>query len=89
MLKTRPSTIVCEQALIILTNLVKVVQQRQYVQTIVDLVPVANEAIQYLFVNLKVIEKRLLFSNNRTYLMTEDIQANVFSTETFDEIPLF
>jgi hypothetical protein len=89
MLKTRPSTIVCEQALIILTNLVKVVQQRQYVQTIVDLVPVANEAIQYLFVNLKVIEKQLFFSNNRTSLMMEDIQANVFSTETFDEIPLF
>ncbi|CAF3394687.1 unnamed protein product, partial [Rotaria sp. Silwood2] len=52
MLKTRPSTIVCEQALIILTNLVKVFHQKQYVQTIVDLVPIANEAIQYLFVNL-------------------------------------
>jgi hypothetical protein len=59
MLKTRPSTIVCEQALIILTNLVKVFQQKQYVQTIVDLVPIANEAMQYLFVNLKVIEKDL------------------------------
>jgi hypothetical protein len=56
MLKTRPSIIVCEQALIILTNLVKVVQQKQYTQTIVDLVPIANEAIQYLFVNLKVNE---------------------------------
>lgn len=53
MLKARSSTIVCEQALIILTNLVKVLQQKQYVQTIVDLVPIANEAIQYLFVNLK------------------------------------
>ncbi|CAF4413281.1 unnamed protein product, partial [Rotaria sp. Silwood2] len=52
MLKTRPSTIVCEQALIILTNLVKVFHQKQYVQTIVDLVPIANEAIQYLFVNI-------------------------------------
>lgn len=54
MLKTRPSTVVCEQGLIILTNLVKVVHQKQYVQTIVDLVPIANDAIQYLFVNLKV-----------------------------------
>lgn len=54
MLKTRPSTLVCEQALIILTNLVKEVQQKQYVQTITDLVPIANEAVQYLFVNLKV-----------------------------------
>ena len=53
MLKRRPSTVVCEQALIILTNLVKVVHQKQYIQTIVDIVPVANEAIQYLFVNLK------------------------------------
>ncbi|CAF0845274.1 unnamed protein product [Adineta ricciae] len=53
MLKTRPSTVVCEQALIILTNLVKVMTQKQYVQTIADLVPVANETIQYLFVNLK------------------------------------
>ncbi|CAF1179561.1 unnamed protein product [Rotaria sordida] len=53
MLKTRPSIIVCEQALIILTNLVKVLQQKQYVQTIVDLIPIANETIQYLFVNLK------------------------------------
>lgn len=56
MLKTRPSTIVCEQALIILTNLVKVLHQKQYMQTIVDLIPITNEAIQYLFVNLKVIE---------------------------------
>jgi hypothetical protein len=55
-LKTRPSIIVCEQALIILTNLIKVIQQKQYTQTIVDLVPIANEAIQYLFINLKVIE---------------------------------
>ena len=54
MLKTRPSAVVCEQALIILTNLVKVVHQKQYMQTIADLVPIANEAIQYLFVNLKV-----------------------------------
>ncbi|UJR22054.1 hypothetical protein I4U23_025122 [Adineta vaga] len=53
MLKTRSSTVVCEQALIILTNLVKVLHQKHYVQTIVDLVPIANEAIQYLFVNLK------------------------------------
>jgi hypothetical protein len=56
MLKTRPSTIVCEQALIILTNLVKVLHQKQYAQTVADLVPIANEAIQYLFVNLKVIK---------------------------------
>ena len=55
MLKTRPSPIVCEQSLIILTNLVKVVQQKQYVQTISDLVPIANDAIQYLFANLKVM----------------------------------
>jgi len=60
MLKTRPSTVVCEQALIILTNLVKVFHQKQYIQTIVDLVPIANEAMQYLFVNLKVIEKDLM-----------------------------
>ncbi|CAF5025692.1 unnamed protein product, partial [Rotaria sp. Silwood1] len=52
MLKTRPSIIVCEQALIILTNLVKVLQQKHYVQTIVDIVPIANETIQYLFINL-------------------------------------
>lgn len=56
MLKTRPSTVVCEQAVIILTNLVKVVHQKQYVQTIADLVPITTEAIQYLFVNLKVRE---------------------------------
>lgn len=56
MLKTRPSTLVCEQALIILTNLVKVLQQKHFTQTIADLVPIANEAIQYLFVNLKVID---------------------------------
>jgi hypothetical protein len=56
MLKTRPSIIVCEQALIILTNLIRVLQQKQYVQTIIDIVPIANEAIQYLFVNVKVIE---------------------------------
>ncbi|CAF3940802.1 unnamed protein product [Adineta steineri] len=53
MLKTRPSTVVCEQALIILTSLVKVLEQKQYVQTIADLVPLANETIQHLFVNLK------------------------------------
>jgi hypothetical protein len=53
MLKTRPSIIVCEQALIILTNLVRVLQQKQYAQTIIDIVPIANEAIQYLFVNVK------------------------------------
>jgi hypothetical protein len=57
MLKRRPSIIVCEQALIILTNLVKIIHQKQYIQTIVDLVPIANEAIQYLFVNLKVGRK--------------------------------
>lgn len=62
MLKTRPSTIACEQALIILTNLVKVVQQKHFLQTIVDLVPVANEAIQYLFVNLTVIKIVLFVS---------------------------
>lgn len=56
MLKTRPSPVVCEQALIISTNLVKVVHQKQYIQIIADLVPIANEAIQYLFVNLKVRE---------------------------------
>ena len=53
MLKTRPSVLVCEQALIILTNLVKELHQKHFAQTIVDLVPVANEAMQYLFVNLK------------------------------------
>ncbi|CAF3140795.1 unnamed protein product [Rotaria socialis] len=52
MLKTRPSPTVCEQALIILVNLVKEIHQKQYMQTIIDLVPIANEAIQYLFVNL-------------------------------------
>jgi hypothetical protein len=62
MLKTRPSIIVCEQALITLTNLVKVLQQKQYLQTIVDIVPIANEAIQYLFVNLKVFRNN--FRNN-------------------------
>jgi hypothetical protein len=59
MLKTRPSIVVCEQALIILTNLVKEVHQKQYLQTVTDLVPVANETIQHLFVNLKVLEKNL------------------------------
>lgn len=54
MLKTRPSALVCEQALVILTNLVKALQQKQFVQTIVDIVPIANEAIQYLFANVKV-----------------------------------
>ena len=53
MLKTRPSVLVCEQALIILTNLVKELHQKHFAQTIADLVPVANEAMQYLFVNLK------------------------------------
>ena len=51
-----PGFFICEQALIILTNLVKVLQQKQYIQIIVDLIPIANEAIQFLFVNLKVIE---------------------------------
>ena len=54
MLKTRPSIVVCEQTLIILTNLVKVLHQKHFVQTIVDLIPITNDAIQYLFVNLKV-----------------------------------
>lgn len=59
MLKTKPSVLVCEQALIILTNLVKEVHQKHFVQIITDLVPVANEAIQYLFVNLKVRRSRI------------------------------
>jgi hypothetical protein len=54
MLKTRPSIVVCEQALIVLTNLVKELHQKHYVQTIVNIIPMTNEAIQYLFVNLKV-----------------------------------
>lgn len=53
MLKARVSTHVCEQALIILTHLTRELHQKQYASTIADLVPVATEAIQYLFGQLK------------------------------------
>ncbi|CAF1035364.1 unnamed protein product, partial [Didymodactylos carnosus] len=53
MLKNRSSTVICEQSLIILTNLVKHLHQKQHVQTVIDLVPVATDTIQYLFTTLK------------------------------------
>ena len=53
MLKARVSTNVCEQALVILTQLTREVHQKHYAQTIADLVPVATQAIQHLFGQLK------------------------------------
>lgn len=54
MLKSRPSVHVCEHTLIILTHLVRELHQKQFVQTVTDLIPVANDTIQYLFANVKV-----------------------------------
>lgn len=64
MLKTRPSILVCEQTLIMLTNLVKEVHQKQYLQTIHDLIPTTTEVIQYLFVNVKVSFLMKMFLKN-------------------------